>query len=93
MIQYMNEVDYYEHVRVQYRIPHSPSLQSELGNSENESPSTGKCAAAARVLLATVLVFFCQFSGYTIVSFYATAILRMNSGDGDTDSSGNFFRF
>ena len=68
------------------------SRQTEPRNTETRGPPSGRFTAS-RILIATALVFFCQFSGYTIVSFYATAILRMNSGDGDTDSSGNFFRF
>ena len=75
-------------------------LQSECeysgGNAETRRPprSGRRFFTATRILIATVLVFFCQFSGYTIVSFYATAILRMDSSAGsDTNSTGNLFRY
>ena len=75
------------------------ALQSECeysgGNAETRRPPrSGRRFTATRILIATVLVFFCQFSGYTIVSFYATAILRMDSSAGsDTNSTGNLFRY
>ena len=68
------------------------SLQSECKYGGNpQRPSSGRFTAS-RILIATVLVFFCQFSGYTIVSFYATAILRMDNSAGDTNSTSNLFR-
>ena len=67
------------------------SRQTEPRNTETRGPPSGRFTAS-RILIATVLVFFCQFSGYTIVSFYATAILRMDSGADDANSTGSLFR-
>merc|ERR1719264_1368307 len=53
----------------------------ESEREQTQRPSSRKFTAT-RILIATLLVFFCQFSGYTIVSFYATAILRMDGGAG-----------
>ena len=68
------------------------SLQSECKYGGNPQRPSGRRFTATRILIATVLVFFCQFSGYTIVSFYATAILRMDNNAGDTNSTSNLFR-